>query len=318
LEFDLAEEQVPRLGGEADPNSWHFQRIDKAGPLPNPIGHTFPLLTHDDQGIWSLVGTGFYISEDGLFVTARHVMEHVLRDGRQVAPLVILHAWSSSGLFVTSAILFRPISQCWLSDQADLALGVAATATNNQTGEVLRHWCWPLSWSMPAVGTPIGTYAFPRHTVSGDGREFVFQPELYPGYVLHAADFRDSSMITFPYLEVDCRIHGSASGGPIVQNGGRVVGANCTEWPDNLDHPPGPGFGVQIRCLKEAYIDNAVLVGEHEPRRVTFDEIVRAGCISVENYAARNSNDPLSGTLIRFDEVPVSAAHPKIVFVQQY
>ena len=48
------------------------------GPLPNPVGHTFPLLSHNDQGLWRLIGTGFYISGDGLFVTAAHVVEDVL------------------------------------------------------------------------------------------------------------------------------------------------------------------------------------------------------------------------------------------------
>jgi hypothetical protein len=87
----MAGEQVPRVGGEANPNSWHFQRIDETGPLPNPIGHTVPLLTHDDRGVWGLVGTGIYVSQDGLFVTARHVVDHVVQEGRQFAPLVILH-----------------------------------------------------------------------------------------------------------------------------------------------------------------------------------------------------------------------------------
>lgn len=314
----MAEEQVPRLGGEADPNSWHFQRIDEAGPLPNPIGHTVPLLTHDDRGVWSLVGTGFYISEDGLFVTARHVVDHVVKKGRQAAPLVILHPRSTNGLFIPSEILFRPVVQCWLADQADVALGVAATATNNQTGEVLRNWCWPMSWSTPMAGTPIGTYAFPRHNVSGDGRSFLFHPELYPGVVLGTGDFRDRAMIPFPYLEVDCRIHGSASGGPIAQNGGRVVGINCTELDKTLDHPPGPGFGAQIQCLNGAYIDDAVLPGENGSRRVTFDELVLAGCIGVDGYVSRNRNDPLSGSLIRLNDVPATAAHPNISFVHFY
>jgi hypothetical protein len=86
----------PPLGGEADQNSWHFQNINQEGPLPNPVGHTFPIVTHDDQGIWSLVGTGFYVSSDGLFVTARHNVEPVLGDGRQIAPLLIIHLHSAS------------------------------------------------------------------------------------------------------------------------------------------------------------------------------------------------------------------------------
>jgi hypothetical protein len=249
----MTHEVPPNLGGEADPNSWHFKPTHEEGPLPNPVGHTFPLLTHDLQGRWSLLGTGFYISSDGLFITARHVIEEALRDGRQISPLVILHLRSDTGLFGPADVLYRPIMQCWLSDQADLALGVAATATNRETGEILSHWCWPLSSTPPTTGARVATYAFPRHYMCKDGRTFLFHPELYPGTVLSSGDYRDRVMIPFPYLEVDCRIHGAASGGPICTSGGNVVGVNCTEFPDNIDHPPGAGLWrsnqMSKRCI---------------------------------------------------------------------
>jgi Trypsin-like peptidase domain len=305
-------DQSAPLGGEADPNSWHFQRSDQEGPLPNPIGHTFPILTHNPLGVWELVGTGFYISGDGLFVTARHVVDHVLSDGKQIAPLVIVQPHSDTGLFGPSQVLFRPIMQCWLGDPADVALGVAATATNNQTGEILRHWSWPLSWSIPADGERVGTYAFPRHKMSLDGRSLHFHPELYRGTVLRTGKFRDRSMVPFPYLEVDCRIHGAASGGPIAQVGGRVVGVNCTELAP-LDCPPA-GWGAQIRCLQDAFIDDASLSGEN-PRRVTFDELVHAGCINVANYVA-SGRPPTSSPPVRLDQVLVTAPRPQISFVQ--
>jgi hypothetical protein len=77
------------LGGEADPNSWNF--VAPHGPLPNPVGHTFPLLSHDRAGTWRLVGTGFYVSADGLFVTAKHVIEDVWLNDGQTSPLAIMH-----------------------------------------------------------------------------------------------------------------------------------------------------------------------------------------------------------------------------------
>jgi ethanolamine utilization protein EutA (predicted chaperonin) len=303
------------LGGEADPNSWHFKRTNEDGPLPNPVGHTFPLLTHDQAGIWRLIGTGFYVSSDGLFVTARHVVNEVLCDGRQISPIVILQPRSNTGLFGPSDVLFRPIMQCWLGEQADVALGVAASATNDQTGEVLRHWCWPLSWTTPHIGAQIATYAFPRHRMSDDGQNFLFHPELYAGVIRAVGEFRDRGMMPFSYLEVDCRIHGAASGGPMAAVAGRVVGVNCTELAKTLDHPPGPAFGAQISCLKDSFIDDAALPGETGTRRVTFDELVRAGCIDVTDYVARNPNEKLSGSIIRLD-MPITARHPGVSFVQ--
>jgi hypothetical protein len=310
----MADQNAPPLGGEADPNSWHFQRAGQEGPLPNPVGHTFPILTHDPLGVWELVGTGFYVSGDGLFVTARHVVDHVLRAGKQIAPLVIVHPHSDTGLFGPSDVLFRPIVQCWLGDQADVALGVAATFTNNQTGELLRHWSWPLSWSTPAAGARVGTYAFPRHQMSPDAQSVIFQPELYRGTVKSTGEFRDRTMVSFPYIEVDCRIHGAASGGPIALQAGRVVAVNCTEMTST--DAPGPGYGAQIRCLNDAFIDGAALPGEIGFRRVTFGELVRSRAVNVADYVARNQEEPLSGSLVRLDQVPPTAAQLKITFVQ--
>jgi hypothetical protein len=71
-----------RLGGEIDPNDWNFSRLGEAGPLPNPIGHTFPPPTT----LISAGSTGFYINDGGFFATARHVIEDILKDGRQVSP----------------------------------------------------------------------------------------------------------------------------------------------------------------------------------------------------------------------------------------
>jgi Trypsin-like peptidase domain len=314
----MTNESPPTLGGEADPNSWDFESAGQEGPLPNPVGHTFPLLTHGPSGSWRLLGTGFYISSDGLFITARHVITPVLRDRRQIAPLVILHPLSETGLFGPSDVLYRPITQCWLGEQADVAFGVAAEATNNKTGEVLRHWCWPLSWATPAVGARVATYAFARHTLSEEGRAFHFQPELYRGNVLEAADYRDSAMVPFPYLSVDCRIHGAASGGPLVAGAGTVVGINCTELGKTLDHPPGPGTAAQVRCLKDAYIDDGMLVGETAARRIGFDELVRANCIRVDNYVVTKRERHGSGVSVRLNEIPVTAPHPRVSFTHHF
>jgi hypothetical protein len=160
--------------------------------------------------------------------------EDVLQDDRQVLPLVIMHLRSESGLFGPSEFQLRPIRQCWLGDSADVALGVAATATNRATGEVMKNWTWTLSWSVPHNGAPAATYAFPNHVVADDGRRIRFSPHAYGGQVRGSGNLRDKVMMPCPYLHVDFRIHGAASGGPIVSSS-HVVGINCVEFPVNID-----------------------------------------------------------------------------------
>lgn len=311
-----SDKHSPSLDGAADENSWHFTNAGDDGPLPNPVGHTFPLLTHDSDGRWKLIGTGFYVSSDGLFITARHNICDVFEDGRQVAPLVILHFHSPTGLFGPSEVIFRPIAQCWLSNDADIAFGVAAALTNSQNGEVLLHRCWELSWATPTVGTPVGTYAFPRHRFATNGDSVHFHPELYRGTVLEVGDYRDKIILPCPYLCVDCRIHGAASGGPIVMREGKVIGINCTELKN--DQSPGPGYGVHIQCLRDAFIDDAVLIDDSSPRRVTFDELVSANCIRVDNFVGRRASPTPGGLLVRLDQIPVTAPHPRTSLVQYY
>lgn len=305
-----------RLGGETDPNAWHFSRLGEDGPLPNPVGHTFPLVTHDAGGRWRLVGTGFYVNDGGFFVTARHVVEEICCDQRQIAPLLIVHLHSPSGLFGASECHFRPIVQCWMSDVADVVLGVAARAVNKISGEEIKNWTWTLSCGVPARQSLVHTYAFPNHIVVDNGRRIRFSPHAYSGIVLGSGEFRDRVMVPFPYIEVNFRIHGAASGGPITC-GSYVAGVNCTEWPENLDHPPGPGYGAQSICLIDAFLDNVVLPNESLPRRVTFDELVRAGVLNVENYSPRAADRPIQGRLLDLT-MPASVPYPSIELEQYF
>lgn len=306
---------LPPLGGETDQSAWHFSRLGETGPLPNPVGHTFPLITHDDTGRWRVIGTGFYISDTGFFVTARHVVEDVFREGKQISPLVILHLSSESGLFGPSEFQLRPIRQCWLGEPADVALGIAAPVTNKITGKELTNWAWTLSLKPEAVGNLVSTYAFPNHLVLENGRRIKFAPETYTGSILEIGDFRDTVRMPFPYLQVDLRIHGAASGGPITSNGG-VVGVNCSEY-TNIDFPPGPAFGTQSQCLVGAFLDNIVLPGENKPRRVDFEELVRAGCINCSGYLPAEAKAQRTGMLVE-SSMPISASPPSIELAFYY
>jgi hypothetical protein len=304
----MSHQGLPRLGGAVDPNSWHF--VASHGPLPNPVGHTFPLLTHDDRGLWSLIGTGFYISSDGLFVTAAHVIDDVLEKGRQAAPLVIMHLWSEIGLFGPQSYFLRPIAQCWLGDTADIALGVAAHATNNSTGGPLSHWSWPLSWEPLTVGQHAATYAFPNHSIeqAAGHQTFCFQPDLYRGAVSEIGEFRDAGLVPYPYMHVSFRIHGAASGGPVVSDNA-VVGVNCRYM-----EPDGPGVVAQIRNLQDSFIDDAVLSGESVPRRALFSELVKAGAVRVVGFDG-NSVLRQTGHLVRLDHILPNARGPALKMV---
>ena len=79
---------------------------------------------------------------------------------------------------------------------------------------------------------------------------------------------------------------------------------------------PGPGFGVQIKCLRDAFIDDAILSGEDIARRVTFDELVRAGCIEIADYVVQERDKPSFGSVVRLNEIPATAPQPETSFIQ--
>lgn len=300
------------LDGAADPNAWHIAADH--GPLPNPVGHTFPILTHDADGQWRLIGTGFYISQDGLFVTARHVIDDVLDGDQQVLPVAIMQFTSESGLFGAQNFLMRPIMQCWLGETADIALGVAATATNKVTGKVLTHWNWRTSWTTPQVGATVSTLAFPNHifTQSEHGQTLHSRPDAYIGQIQDVKEYRDRLLVPYPYIQVDTRIHGGASGGPVFGPEGSVIGVNCRYF-----EPDGPGICAQIRCLQNAYFDDGMLKDDSKPRRIEFHELVSTGVVEAKSFS-RDSVPTQAGVVVRLDRVQITAPRPQLELTQYF
>lgn len=246
-------------------------------------------------------------------MTARHVIEEVCVAGKQAAPLLIVHPRSNTGLFGPTEWLLRPIMQCWMAEQADIVLGAAATATNTETGKELTHWTWGLSWAVPSIKASVATYAYPGEgRGSSDGRNFIFRADSYAGQIQDLGEHRDSVVMPFPYLQVDFRMHGATSGGPMISDG-KVIGVNCTEYEPFEAQDQPLAFGAQIRCLRDAYLEDVIPLNEETPRRMSFDELVRAGAISVAQYLPRETSEPFSGSITRLD-LPYTAPRPHVSF----
>lgn len=295
---------LSNLGGEASPDSWDF--TSSHGPLPYSVGHTFPLLTHDPAGVWQLVGTGFYVSDNGLFVTAGHVIDEVIHGEKQVAPLAIMHL-QSQGAFGPHTYLLRPIGQCWYGENVDIVLGAAASASHRQSGIALSNPSLRLSWAVPSIGAATATYAFPNHAIGSNasGQAVQFRPDMYRGVVLEADDFRDAMLVPYPYLYVNFRIHGAASGGPVFARDG-VAGINT-----RFLEPDGPGVVAQIRCLQDSFIDDVITSPGASPRRVTFAEFAALGWVDVADFKP-DAVPKHSGRLVRLDAVAITAEGPAV------
>ena len=79
-----------------------FTAVDESGAAIEPHMSIFPILKEIGDNETRLVGTGFFITMLGHFVTAKHVIQDVIdqSNGSQIAYLHALHFVESSQVLV--------------------------------------------------------------------------------------------------------------------------------------------------------------------------------------------------------------------------
>lgn len=130
------------------------------GAVVEPDEVIFPILRQEPSGDLYLVGTGFFIAENGIFVTAKHVVTSVFdHRGVPTQPLGILQFGPSDTYYQ------RPVHRCTRHPIADVAVGVAWPMRHKTTGRPLPNKLFTLATSPPPTGSLIATYAYPKSTI---------------------------------------------------------------------------------------------------------------------------------------------------------
>lgn len=214
-----------QLPGAAPKGIYSFR--DNKGNLSVDGNRTiFPIVKQFADGDIQLIGTGFFIAGNGVFATAKHVLFDVLDAKRQqTLPIAIFH------FLPGDQFIIRPVLRCSHNTVADVAIGVAAPATHNKTGELLSNDTLILTTDAPSVGDPITTYAYPNTIVERVGIKQVidFRPDFYEGRLEEVHLYgRDAKMLPGPCYRTSILLHGGASGGPVVDQRGRVFGISST------------------------------------------------------------------------------------------
>jgi hypothetical protein len=256
------------LPGTAKKGIWNF--YSKTGTRQEKTDAIFPLFTINN-GTYRLIGTGFYITENGLFMTARHVIMDICNDlGETNNHLYILH------LHINNSYTLRPVLSTWNSNEADISVGVAAPMSNKQNKKNLVNAYLSLTDKIPPLNCHVVTYAFPSSilTCQDDIQRIYLKPDFYDGVVKEY----HKKVLGGPAYETNMHIHGGASGGPVIDyRNGRVFGVNSNSFT-----PPhtNTSFVAPILPALKAEIEKVSIQGKTGP--VKISDLIKLGYINCQ------------------------------------
>ncbi|HEX6718881.1 MAG TPA: serine protease [Pyrinomonadaceae bacterium] len=272
MKHDTVAPVANQLPGEAMPRA--YDASTARGERADLFQAVFAIVRYDSQGKMHLLGTGFFITTNGLFVTARHVlMDTFDNKGQQKYSIGIIQ------FLPASVYLHRPILRCASHPTADVTVGVAAPMKSNTTGLHLTNKVLTLTLVPPGVDARVVTYAYPKHAnlITDTRQQINFIPTFYDGDIKeYYPNGRDSVLLPEPCYRTSIRIHGGASGGPVFSRSGSVFGVNSTGI-DGTDI----SYVSRIDEILALTIDGVAIEAGEPASPVTVLQMVDAGYLIV-------------------------------------
>ena len=211
-----------------------------------------------NKKIACLIGTGFWISQQGHLVTAKHVIQdNIDGKGNDKGPIFAVQTRSDR------SIICRGLSSSDIHPLFDLAL--AETYIPGGVSEQTQPL--PISLDFLDVKDAVCSFAvFSYDQIyenPAEGFTYIkFTGSLCTEYVNNVLTIqfaigfsfgeveaifeekRDSVMLPFPCIETSVRIYGGNSGGPLINSCGRVCGIHCSSYDrQNISyHVPSHGL----------------------------------------------------------------------------
>ncbi len=252
----------------------------------DPRSAVVPILKEISKGKLSVVGTGFYISRYGLFLTAKHVLDElVLGNKKEIGVGYICHSANNE------TVHLRRILSVSLLEPADLAVGQSDTYESKYPDDPLMNMRCGLSIREPSEGEELVTYAYPLNEVldfTDKSNDPVISSNFYNGVFLHTLGSTERPYIQYPHYEASIEIKSGASGGPVFSKG-KVIGVNCRGWDfgDGIDKKDHLSSIVPIKELLEMKLGHLTvpkiswefnqIPEDCNPTNLTMSELVRFG-----------------------------------------
>lgn len=219
----------------------------------DPKYGVFPIMKEVSKGRISIIGTGFYLTRYGLFITAKHVMEELVD-------------WKKKSIGVGFAchcpneteIILRRILFASLIDSYDLAICQADNYMEKVPERPLMNMRPGFSTAIPVPGEQLVTYAYPENEILDFTQKETtptIRGDFYEGELLRYVELSENPSIPYPHFETNIKLKSGSSGGPVFANG-KVIGVNCRGWDFHEDDENGNlSYIVPIKHLVSVSVE---------------------------------------------------------------
>lgn len=268
-----------------DFSSGDFVSAPDFGPLTRSV---MPLI-HMQNGIARAVGTCFAISNDGLCLTACHVVDEALpRPLRCNVPNTEADGWlyalyasdephdENPDQFVGGLL---PAHKVHTIGSLDIAAVQLELPRNSKTGELLRMPASKIGLAPPLP--QLKCIAFGYHTMEWSGAD----PNFRVSHLFYCSQGaveeihiprRDAVMAPFPCFRTSARYDAGMSGGPVIGEDGLVRGVVCSSIQGlNSDDGYtsyvsliGPSALIQVERLNEDGVVTRYFIGDLIERKI--------------------------------------------------
>lgn len=260
------------LNGTSNPNE--FKAYSENGTIADPTEAIFPIIKQDMcSGSFSFVGTGFFVSWQGLIITAKHVLRDVISKERVNSPIGICQ------FLPNDEYILRNIKKGFWFDKSDVAVAVLDQPTHKTSKELLKNKVLKISLEKCAQGDPVFTFAYPDSEISENEKkqtmEFAhafFAGELQEEY----PEGRDQGMLPNPCWRCNIHIHKGASGGPVFNASGKVIGINSTSFSND----PSCSFVSTLSHIIDLKIRDIKIEG-YKKNDFTLKELSEIGMVHI-------------------------------------